>query len=293
VKPIVVEATRGEVVEAQHVVHAVVVHFGRVEVAAGDRELVTFLRSSAKPMQALPVVRARPDLDDEEVALCCASHLAAPEQLAVVRRILGKAPGTEDDLECGPEPTRLEHNCSGKHAGFIALCRAQGWPIRGYRFPDHPCQRAMLDEVAALAEVEPAAIPLAVDGCGVPTFALTLERAAAAFLALRMRDGGDRVVAAMRAHPELLRGPVAADVSLIRALDGWIAKGGAEGLFCAASDDGVGIALKVVDGSFRAIQPAVAHLLSLMGLETPELARSDVLNSWGEHVGSLRVASEK
>ncbi|HEY6075971.1 MAG TPA: asparaginase, partial [Gaiella sp.] len=91
----VVEVTRGDVVEARHVVHAVAVRDGRVELAAGDPGLVTYLRSSAKPLQALPVVRARPDLDDEQIALACASHGAAPEQLAVVRRMLAAAPATE------------------------------------------------------------------------------------------------------------------------------------------------------------------------------------------------------
>ena len=106
-------------------------------------------------------------------------------------------------------------------------------------------------------------MPLAVDGCGVVTFAMTLERAAHAFTRLAALEGGDRVVRAMRAHPDLLRGPVAADALLIRALDGWVAKGGAEGLFCAASPDGLGIAVKVVDGAFRAITPALSRLLSL------------------------------
>jgi L-asparaginase II len=293
VQPIVVEATRGEVVEARHVVHAVVVRDGRVDLVAGDSELVTFLRSSAKPLQALPVVRARPDFDDEQVALLCASHRATPEQLAVVRRILEAAPATEDDLMCGPDPTRLEHNCSGKHAGFLALCRAQGWPIEDYRLPDHPCQRAMLAEVAAATEVDAASMPVGIDGCGVPTFAVSLERAATAFLGLRARDGGERVVSAMRSHPDLLCGPVAVDALLIRTLDGWIAKGGAEGLFCAASDDGIGMALKVIDGSFRAIQPAVAQLLPLLGLEAGELARNEVLNSLGEQVGTLRAVPQR
>ena len=160
-EPFLVEVTRGDVVEARHVVHAVAVRDGRVELAAGDPQLVTLLRSSAKPLQALPVVRARPELDDEQIALLCASHRATPEQLAVVRRILADAPATEDDLECGPEPTKIEHNCSGKHAGFLALCRAQGWPIDGYHRPDHPCQRAMLHEVAAAAELDPSTMPLA------------------------------------------------------------------------------------------------------------------------------------
>ena len=208
-EPIVVEVTRGEVVEARHVVHAVAVRDGRVELAAGDAALVTYLRSSAKPIQALPVVRARPDLDDEEIALACASHLAAPEQLAVVRRLLSDAPAVEDELECGGAPTPIEHNCSGKHAGFLALCRARDWPTPGYRLLEHPCQQAMLREVAEAAEVEPSSLAVGVDGCGVPTFALPLERAAHCFARLASLDGGERVVRAMRAHPDLLRGPVA------------------------------------------------------------------------------------
>ncbi len=290
-QPIVVEVTRGEVVEALHAVHAVAVRDGRIELAAGDPGLVTFLRSSAKPLQALPVVRARPDLDDEQVVLLCASHLASPEQLAVVRRILADAPASEDELECGPAPTALEHNCSGKHAGFLALCRAEGWATPGYRQPSHPCQQAMLREVAEAAEVAPSSLVTGVDGCGVPTYALPLERAAHAFTRLASLGGGARVVRAMRAHTELLRGPVAADALLIRTLDGWVAKGGAEGLFCGASADGLGIALKVTDGAFRAIQPALAHVLSLLGLDTPALATVDVENSHGERVGVVRVAS--
>jgi len=289
VEPIVVEATRGGVVEARHVVHAVAVCDGSVALAAGDPGLVTFLRSSAKPIQALPVLRARPDLDDEQVVLLCASHLAAPEQVAVVRRILADAPATEDDLECGPEPTPIEHNCSGKHAGFLALCRAEGWDTAGYRFPEHPCQQAMRREVAETAGVAAASLAVAVDGCGVPTFALPLERAAHAYTRLASVEGGERIVRAMRGHPDLLRGPVAADVVLIRALDGWVAKGGAEGLFCAASADGLGIALKVADGAFRAIQPAVAYLLGLLGLDATGLWPTEVSNSLGEPVGTLRV----
>lgn len=290
-EPIVVEVTRGEVVEARHIVHAVAVRDGRVELSAGDASLVTYLRSSAKPIQALPVVRARPDLDDEEIALACASHLAAPEQLAVVRRLLSDAPAAEDELECGGAPTPIEHNCSGKHAGFLALCRAHDWPTHGYRLPEHPCQQAMLREVAAAAEVEPSSLPVGVDGCGVPTYALPLERAAHCFTRLASLDGGERVVRAMRAHPDLLRGPVAADALMIRALDGWVAKGGAEGLFCAASADGLGLALKVADGAFRAIQPALAHMLAVLGIDPGPLGATPVSNSLGERVGELRVRS--
>jgi L-asparaginase II len=289
-RPIVVEVTRGELVEARHLVHAVAVRDGRIELAAGDPQLVTFLRSSAKPIQALPVVRARPELDDAQVALLCASHLATTEQLDVVRRILADAPATEGDLECGAEPARIAHNCSGKHAGLLALCRAEGWDIAGYRLPDHACQRAMLAEVARAAEIDPSSITLAVDGCGVPTFALTLERAAHAFTVWPRLDGGERVARSMQTKPGLLRGPVAADVLLIRALEGWVAKGGAEGLFCAGSADGLGVALKVADGAFRPIVPALAHVLSLLGLDARGLGDETVRNSRGEPVGTLRVA---
>jgi L-asparaginase II len=291
VEPIVVEVTRGEVVEARHVVHAVAVRDGRIELSAGDPSLVAYLRSSAKPIQALPVVRARPDLDDEEIALLCASHLAAPEQIRVVRRILADAPAAEAELECGGAPTPIEHNCSGKHAGFLALCRARDWPTPGYRLPEHPCQQAMLHEVAEAAQVDPSSLVVGVDGCGVPTFALSLERAARCFARLPLLAGGERVVGAMRAHPDLLRGPVATDALMIRTLDGWVAKGGAEGLYCAVSADGLGLALKVVDGAFRAIQPALAHVLTELGLDPGPLAESPVTNSLGEPVGELHVAA--
>jgi L-asparaginase II len=251
---------------------------------------VTFLRSSAKPVQALPLVRARPDLDDELVAIACASHLARPEQVAAVRRLLAEAPAAEDELECGPEPTPVAHNCSGKHAGFLALCRARGWDSNGYRLAGHPCQQAMLAEVATAAGVDPAAVPTGVDGCGVVTFALTLRRAASMFGHLPSLDGGATIVRAMRAHPELLRGPVAADALLIRALDGWVAKGGAEGLFCACSADGIGVALKVEDGAFRAILPALEEVLRRLGLDPSGLGETPLENSRGEQVGAIGVA---
>ena len=290
-EPIVVEATRGGVVEARHRTHAVAVREGEIVARAGDPALVAFFRSSAKPIQALPVVRARPDLDAIELAIACASHLARPEQLAPVRSLLAKAPATEDELECGPEPTRLEHNCSGKHAAMIALCRTRGWPSEGYRLPEHPCQQAMLAEVASAAEVDPETIPTAADGCGVVTFALTLERMAHAFSRLAGLDGGARVVAAMREYPELIRGPLAADTMLMQACPGWVAKGGAEGLLCAASPDGLGIALKVEDGSTRAVRSALAAFLAGLGIEMGELGVVPVENSRGEVVGELRSSS--
>ena len=285
--PITVQVRRGEVVEATHVVHAVAVRDGAVVVEAGEPNRVAYLRSSAKPLQALPLVRARDDLTSEEIAIASASHLASPEQLAAVRSLLAKAPAGEDELECGPEPTPLQHNCSGKHAGMLALCRAHGWASGGYRLATHPVQHACLAEVASAADVAAEEIPIAVDGCGVATFALPLERMALAFSRFESLEGGDRVAAAMRAHPDLIRGPMAADTLLMRELEGWTAKGGAEGLMCAAGPAGLGIGLKVEDGSMRAMRPALAELLRRLGIETGELGVEPLVNSRGDLVGEV------
>ncbi len=289
-QPIEVEVTRGDVVEARHVAHAVAVSGGEIVGHAGDPQLVTYFRSSAKPIQALPVVRARPDLDDAEIAIACASHLARPEQLEAVRSLLAKVDATEDDLECGPEPTKLEHNCSGKHAGLIALCRARGWPVEGYRLPEHPCQQALLAEVAAAAEVDPQSMPTAADGCGIVTFALPLERMAHAFSRLPELEGGSRVVSAMQAYPDFVRGPLGADSVLMKTQPGWVAKGGAEGLLCAAGPDGLGLALKVEDGATRAVRTGLGAFLAMLGIDAGELGDVPVLNSRGEVVGEFRAA---
>jgi len=285
---IVVEARRAGLVEARHHVHAVAVSEGRIVESAGNPQLVAYFRSSAKPIQALPLIRVRPDLDDAEVAIACASHLHRPEQLAPVRSLLARAGATEDDLECGPEPTRLEHNCSGKHAGMLLLCRERGWPSEGYRLPEHPCQQTMLAEVSAAAGVDPAAIHTSPDGCGVVTYALTLERMAYAYSHLPELEGGARALTAMRAGPELVRGPGEADTELMR-LGGWAAKGGAEGLLCAASDDRIGVALKVEDGASRALRPAVAAFLGRLGVDVGELGEVSLTNSRGVAVGELQA----
>ena len=283
-----VTVSRGGVVEATHRVHAVAVQAGAVVAEAGDPGLVTFLRSSAKPFQALPLARARDDLDESDLAIASASHLAQPVHLAAVRALLAKAPAAEDELECGPEGgSRLHHNCSGKHAGMLALCRAHGWESAGYRLAGHPVQQAVLAEVSAAAGAPAEEIPTAVDGCGVVTFALPLQRIALMFSGLEERDAGARVAAAMRARPELIRGDGAADTELMRALPGWAAKGGAEALFCAAGPGGLGIAVKVEDGSSRAIRPALAAFLGPLGHSLDGFAAVPVLNSRGDRVGEV------
>ncbi|HEY8645743.1 MAG TPA: asparaginase [Gaiellaceae bacterium] len=268
-----VTVRRGDVVEAVHRVHAATTdgqHWG-------DPGLTFFLRSSSKPIQAIPFVEGYDDLDDDEIAIACASHHAEPAQLAAVRKVLARAGATVDDLENGLQEGRPEgklgHNCSGKHAGMLAACRAHGWPLHPYRDPAHPLQQ----RIAELLGGEHRAI----DGCGVPTFSTSLAGAAALLTRTpqRIRD-------AMRARPELVGGERdAVDTDLMRLRDGWIAKGGAEGLFCAAHADGRGIALKAEDGAYRAIGPALALVLGI-----DELAETPVKNSLGEIVGAITLA---
>ena len=287
------EVRRGGVVEAVHEVHAVAVQDGAVVAERGDAALVTFMRSSAKPFQALPLARARDDLDDRDLAIASASHLADDVQLEAVRALLAKAPASEEELECGPEgnpPSPLKHNCSGKHAGMLALCRANAWPSVGYRLAGHPVQEAVREEIAGAAGVSPGDMATAVDGCGVVTFALPLERMAYAFARLEAIDAGPRVARAMRAHPGLIRGERAADTRLMRLLPGWTAKGGAEGLLCAAGPDGVGIALKVEDGNMRAMAPALAAFTGALGFPLAELERVPLRNSRGDEVGEAALS---
>ena len=265
-----VTVRRGDVVEATHRVHVATTD-GE---SWGDPSLAFFLRSSSKPIQAIPFVEGYDDLDDDEVAIACASHRAEPAQLAAVRKVLARAGATADDLENGLQEGRpdgkLGHNCSGKHAGMLAACRAHGWPLHPYRDPQHPLQQRIAELLGGGKT--------ATDGCGVPTFETTLSDAAAL-----LTRTPERIRTAMRARPELVGGSSdAIDTDLMRSADGWIAKGGAEGLFCAAHADGRGLALKVEDGAYRAIRPALGIVVGIDEfLETP------VRNSLGEVVGSI------
>jgi L-asparaginase II len=275
-----------------HLVHAAAVNQGTLVAFAGDPSLVTFLRSSAKPFQALPLARSYDDLDPRELAIASASHLADRAQLAAVRMLLARAHAGEDDLECSPEghpPSRLKHNCSGKHAGMLAVCREHGWRTEGYRLAAHRMQRTNLHDVANAAGVDEDAIPTAVDGCGVVTFALPLERMAAMFTQLEATPEGKRVAEAMRAYPELVRGPQAVDTELMKTLPGTVAKGGAEGLLCGSLPDGTGFALKSADGAARGLSPALAYFLAPLGFELPAFVEAPLANSRGERVGTIRL----
>jgi L-asparaginase len=192
---------------------------------------------------------------------------------------------TADDLECGAEHgSRLRHNCSGKHAGFLFLSRARGWEIVGYRLPEHPLQQELLALVAETVGRPADGIATAVDGCGVPTFALSLVEMARLFagLARGRPDGADTVVAAMTSHPDLVGGPRSVDTLVMRARPGAVAKRGAEGVLCVGLPDGTGVALKVEDGANRAAYAVAGAVLGI-----PELAERPLHSSRGEVVGSI------
>jgi L-asparaginase II len=270
--PIRVTVRRGAVVESLHHVHVA----GPDGVERGE-DLVCFLRSSAKPIQAVPLVEAYDDLDDDEIAIACASHRAEPEQLAAVRKLLARAGASVDDLECGPQEGRPEgklgHNCSGKHAGMLAACRANGWPFEGYRLPEHPLQQRIAELIGA--------DETAIDGCGLPTYAMSLTSAARL-----LERVPPRISEAMQARPELISGHGGADTEFMRLRPGWIAKSGAEGLLCAVSPDGRGLALKVEDGASRAVGPALGWLF-----EIEELAIHELRNTLDEIVGAVQAES--
>jgi L-asparaginase II len=290
-EPLSVAVRRGEIAESVHRVHAVAVQDGVIIAEAGDPGLTASLRSSAKPIQALLLARARETLDAQDLAIAAASHYGTPMHVAAVRALLRKTGGNEEELDCGlqegrpPEP--VYHNCSGKHAGMIAVCRERGWPVEGYRQAGHPLQQALHEEVAAAAELDRAEVETAIDGCGVVCFALPLERAARAFSRFEGLDGGGPIAAAMRVRPELVGGEGATDTELMRTLPGWIAKAGAEGLMCAASSDGVGMALKSADGSSRALRPALAAFAELLGVDLSRFDEVPMENSHGERVGRI------
>jgi L-asparaginase II len=292
--PLRVVVRRGDAVEAEHLVHGAIVRNGELIAAAGDARLVTYLRSSAKPFQALPLARTYgAELEPRELAIASASHLAHADHLAAVRRLLERAGCGEDDLECGPDgspPSRLNHNCSGKHAGMLAVCRARGWPTQGYRLPEHPMQRENAADVAHASGLDAEDLATSPDGCGVVTFALPLDRMARMFTTLESTPEGRLVADAMRAHPELIRGDGATDTELMRALPGAAVKGGAEGLLCGVLSDGTGFALKSADGSGRPLGQAAAALLGRLDLDLAAFASTPLTNSRGDVVGDVACA---
>lgn len=282
------ESTRGGLVESVHRVHVAVTDAdGRLLAGAGDPDLVTFWRSAAKPFQAIPLVADgaadRFGFGRRELALACASHSSEPIHLAVADAMLLASGSPEDALACGPhaplggaraeqvlrEGLRLSprwSNCSGKHAGMLALARHHGWPVEGYERAGHPVQDRILAEVSRWTGVPVERIALGVDGCTVVCFGLPLSAMATAYarLACSTEPAAARIREAMLAHPELIGGAGRPCTELMEAWPGeLIAKIGAEGVYSAALvHAGIGIAIKMEDGDGRSSPVALVAVLA-------------------------------
>lgn len=326
-EPLQIEVTRGTLVESAHRAHAAVVDSGgSVLYAAGDPDRVTFLRSSAKPLQALAMVESgaaeRFGFTDREIAVMCASHAGEPFHVAAVQSILRKIGLDEGALACGTHapghgpsaaalvragesPRKIHNNCSGKHASMLTICRHEGWQIEEYTAPVHPVQVRLRQVLAEMAGVAPDDVYVAVDGCNAPVFAIPLRHIARAFATLAkpaavqpIREAAiQRISRAMRAHPEMVDGTGGFTTNLMRvAGENIVSKSGAEGLFCAgALSQGWGIAIKMEDGSARGHPILVPELLAALRVISAdqserlrELHAPGVLNTAGVTVGEVR-----
>jgi L-asparaginase II len=281
----VVSVIRSGVEESTHLVDVVVVDASGATVAAmGDSSRTLFARSSMKPLQAaVSLSFATVDFSPAEIAVMSGSHNAEPVHVEAVRSILEKAGVSESALQCParlpwddqsllerPQRLRINSDCSGKHAGMLAACHAQGWDLRSYRQPDHPLQRAI--EKAVLRSSGLDRVRVGVDGCGVPVHALSLRSMALIYARLidppRWKDLEHAVAAvlnAMAREPYMVAGRNRPDTALMDTVPGLVVKGGAEGLLCAAViAAGLGIAVKVRDGSPRAATPALLRVLEVL-----------------------------
>lgn len=302
--PLEIVVRRGAVIESRHLVHAVVAAAdGGIVAARGHADRPTFARSAVKAIQALVLVETgaadRFGFGPEALALACSSHSGTPLHVATAAAMLGALGLDEAALACGAHwplhdqsardlarhaasPSALHNNCSGKHAGFLAVARHLGLPVAGYETPDHPVQERVAAALADLTDVRLTAADRAIDGCSVPTFAIPLGRLAVAFARLgtgrelpaERAHAAARLRAAVAAHPLLVAGPGRFDTRVIEACGARaFVKTGAEGVLCAALPDaGLGIAVKAEDGAHRASEVAMAHLLRAFLADLPGAA---------------------
>jgi L-asparaginase II len=317
-------AERGGEVESVHAGSVAVVDAdGRLVASAGPPGAVVFARSSLKPLQALPFVAAggpaRFGLSAEQVALVCASHSGEARHQAAVADLLRRAGCRVDELRCGshapyvyetlgeppppPPYSSLAHNCSGKHAGMLACCVLHGWPREGYLDAAHPLQAAIREVVSRLAGVRESDLRAGIDGCSAPNYAFPLAGLARAYARLATdaddADGAARraIVTAMAGHPEYVSGVGRADARLMQAGRGaWFSKSGAEGVAAIGLPAlGLGVAVKVADGSSRAVLPVAIAVLDALGAldagarrELAPWAAPVLHNARGLAVGRLR-----
>lgn len=295
---------RGETIESVHSGHLAIVDGERNTVAElGEPSTVTFLRSSAKPFQAIPFLTSGAaeafSFAEDEVAMSIASHSGEPMHVDRVHRMLEKTGFTEADLRCGAhlpfneaardamlrageQPTQLHNNCSGKHTAMLAFAKHIDADPANYEHRDHRIQKRIIRCMADFAEMPEDAIALAIDGCAAPNFALPVRAMAVAFANLAnplkvhttIRSAASRATSAMMNYPELIAGTDRLDTMLMQAAPGRIvSKVGADGVWCCGVmpgtqyPTGLGIALKVADGDDHRGRPVVAvSILKQLGL---------------------------
>lgn len=342
---------RGDQIESFHTGSiAVVDSLGRLLAYAGEPGLRICLRSAAKPFQAIPLLEYggvdEYELSSEEIALTCGSHGGEPVHVATAAALLRKGEFDESDLLCGAqvpydekaaaelraagdEPSALHNNCSGKHAGMLLATQVMDVPSTDYIDAAHPLQETMRATLGDFADLDSDEIPIAVDGCGVPAFFLSLQRTAFAYARLmastqtgiagqleRYTGSAAEIVNAMTGFPQYVAGAWSMTTPLMQAFGGeLVAKEGAEGLYAmamapsllgaltgrlrVADDVAVGIALKIHDGSMvRGRNPVILKTLEILGADVasaPELQpfrRQQVLNVVGKIVGEVRAEFE-
>ncbi len=324
---LVARETRGGRTESWHYgACAVVDPGGRRLARVGDPECPVFLRSAAKPFQAVPLLVAGGErtygLDDADLALICASHGGTPAHVERVASLLERGGFSADDLACGAHPPfdaasarrlarageapgPLHNNCSGKHAGMLLACRLLGLEVDGYAAAAHPLQRRLHGEVAHHCELPAAAVETAGDGCGTPTYRVPLAAGALAYARLaepvaldaERRVVAGRLVEAMAGAPEMLAGPGRFTTRLVEVTGGRVVgKEGAQGVYGVAvrGPAVLGVMLKIADGSESCRDGAVLEVLRQLGVlsaaelaELAELHRPAVLDRQGQPVGEL------
>ncbi|MCG2768933.1 MAG: asparaginase [Anaerolineae bacterium] len=329
-----VEATRGELVESRHRgIIALVDAEGKLKSSVGDVEQYVFMRSSAKPLQLIPLIESGAAdhfrFTDRELAVMMASHSGEPFHVEAVGSILAKIGLHEGALRCGihwpmnkeaarklrrsgQEPTAIHNNCSGKHAGMLALAVHGEHTLDNYTSPDHPVQIQIRAAIADFAGLTPEQIKIGKDGCGVPVFGLPLWRAAYAYARLvdpaawpaGRREDCRRVVEAMQRHPEMVAGSGRFNTDLMHVGGSrLVAKGGAEGYYAVGVlptdlHPGLGLALKIEDGDLqgRASGPVVLSCLQqIRVLQEDDMSRlgshwsRSIYNHRGEVVGELQT----
>lgn len=282
--PIEVHLLREGIVESVHQVEAIVCdRRGRSLLVAGNSQTSAFIRSALKPFQALAVTTTGTlkeyGLTDRDLAIICSSHQGSIKQSRQVFNVLWRADVEPSALQCPIPPdktSRLQYNCSGKHAGMLAVCKKRNWEISSYLRPSHPVQKLILSQISELLGMPGAELIAAHDDCGAPTYSMQLQQMAYLYAQLAAGNNLDleRIVRAMVYHPRAIAGDGAFDTELMRLSEGEIvSKSGAEGIQCIGRiGEGMGLAIKVRDGSKRAKYATAIHLLKQMGWISPSIS---------------------